>query len=90
MEDGFIILDKPEGMTSRQVDNRIGHLLHTRHVGHLGTLDPFATGMLIVAVNKGNKCLPYVEDGQKTYVASVCLGKKTDTGCAALSARQSQ
>ena len=78
--DGFLILDKPEGMTSRAVDNAIGKIFHTRHVGHLGTLDPFATGMLVLAIDKANKCLPYVEDGDKTYVASLILGKKTETG----------
>ena len=80
MENGIAILDKPEGMTSREVDNHIGRLFHTKKVGHLGTLDPFATGLLIVAVNKATKFLPYLEDGEKTYDAELILGKKTDSG----------
>lgn len=80
MENGIAILDKPEGMTSREVDNHIGRLFHTKKVGHLGTLDPFATGLLIVAVNKATKFLPYLEDGEKTYEAELILGKKTDSG----------
>ena len=80
MESGILILNKPEGMTSREVDNRIGRLFQTKKVGHLGTLDPFATGILIVAVNKGTKFLPFLEDGEKTYEATLILGKKTSTG----------
>lgn len=77
---GIIILDKPEGMTSRGVDNALQRLFKTRKVGHLGTLDPFATGLLIVAVNDGTKYLPYLPDEEKTYEAKLILGVKTDTG----------
>lgn len=80
MESGFLIIDKPVGMTSRMVDNAIGRLFHTRHIGHLGTLDPFASGMLLVAVNKANKCLPFIEDGEKNYIAKLELFKSTSTG----------
>lgn len=77
---GLLLIDKAEGVTSRSVDNAIGRLFHTHKVGHLGTLDPFATGLLVVAVNKGTKFLPYLEDGEKTYVAELQLGAKTTTG----------
>ena len=81
MEDnGILFIDKPVGMTSREVDNRIGKLFHTRHVGHLGTLDPFASGLLIIGVNKGNKFLPYLGDETKSYMARIYLGKSTSTG----------
>lgn len=80
MNDGILILDKDSGVTSRQVDNQVGRLFSTRHVGHLGTLDPFATGLLIVGVGKGNKFLPYLSDGRKTYIASLKLGIATDSG----------
>ena len=80
MNDGILFIDKPEGMTSRQVDNAIGKLFHTRKVGHLGTLDPFATGLLIIGVNKGNKFLPYLGDETKTYLARLKLGEATSTG----------
>ncbi len=78
--DGILIIDKPVGLTSRAIDNRIGHLFSSRHVGHLGTLDPFASGMLIIGVNKGNKALTYIDDSKKTYRATLFLGKKTDSG----------
>lgn len=79
-ESGIFLIDKPAGMTSRMVDNKIGKIFSTRHVGHLGTLDPFATGLLIVGINKGNKALNYIDDSKKTYLASLVLGKKTDSG----------
>lgn len=80
MQDGILIIDKPAGLTSRQVDNKIQRIFKTRKVGHLGTLDPFATGVLVVAVNKGAKCLPYLKDAPKTYIASAVMGVKTSTG----------
>lgn len=67
-------------MTSRFIDNRIGKLFGTRKVGHLGTLDPFATGLLIVGINKGTKFFPYLPEEKKTYKATLVLGKKTSTG----------
>ena len=80
MNDGIILLNKDKGMTSRNVDNAIGHLFHTKRVGHLGTLDPFATGLLVIGVNKGTKFLTYLDDSKKTYIAKLQLGKKTSTG----------
>ena len=77
---GVILIDKEAGMTSRQIDNAIQKLFHTRKVGHLGTLDPFATGLLLVAVNKGTKFLPFFRDEEKTYEATLLLGKATSTG----------
>ena len=80
MDNGIILIDKDKDMTSRDVDNKIGKMFHTRHVGHLGTLDPFATGLLVIGINKGNKALPYINDDKKTYLASLILGDKTSTG----------
>ena len=80
MLDGIFLIDKEAGMTSRKVDNILGKRYGTHAVGHLGTLDPFATGLLIVAINKGTKLLTYLNDGDKTYEASLLLGKKTSTG----------
>ena len=77
---GILLIDKPSGVTSRYVDNRIQKAFHTRHVGHLGTLDPFATGLLLVAVGSATKCLPYLQDESKTYLASLLLGNATSTG----------
>ena len=80
MASGFILINKKEGVTSRSVDNKIQRLFHTRKVGHLGTLDPFASGLLIIAVDKGCKSLPFIDDSYKTYQAKLLLGKKTSSG----------
>lgn len=80
MNGGILYIDKEENMTSREVDNALQRLFHTRRVGHLGTLDPFATGLLIVAVNEATKCLPFYPDEDKTYVAELRLGFSTQTG----------
>ncbi len=77
---GLLLIDKRINVTSRSVDNKIQRLFHTRKVGHLGTLDPFASGLLIIAVNGGCKALPYINDSFKTYEATLCLGKKTSSG----------
>ena len=78
--DGLLFLDKEVGLTSRAVDNRIQKKLHEKKVGHLGTLDPFASGLLILAVGKATKSLPYLEDEEKSYVAEIKLGYQSDTG----------
>ena len=80
MKSGIILLDKSIGMTSREADNRVGRLFSTRKVGHLGTLDPFASGLLLIALNGGTKFLPYLDDEEKTYEASLLLGEKSSTG----------
>lgn len=80
MKSGIILIDKDIGMTSREVDNRIGRLFSTRKVGHLGTLDPFASGLLLIAINGGTKFLPYLPDTKKTYEATLLLGEKTSSG----------
>ena len=80
MDGGILYIDKPAGMTSRDVDNALQRLFHTRRVGHLGTLDPFATGLLIVAVGEATKCLPFYEDEEKTYLAELVLGVSTESG----------
>ncbi len=76
---GFLFIDKEEGVSSRRVDNLIRKKRNEKHVGHLGTLDPFASGLLIVAVGEATKRLPYLSDERKTYVATLVLGKETDT-----------
>ena len=74
------MVDKEAGMTSRKVDNLLQKRFLTKKVGHLGTLDPFATGLLIVAVGKATKCLPFLDSSFKTYEAELLLGSKTSTG----------
>ena len=80
MANGFILIDKKVGVTSRSVDNKIQRLFHTRKVGHLGTLDPFASGLLIIAVDSGCKSLPFIDDSFKTYQAKLKFGEKTSSG----------
>ena len=78
--DGFLLINKEKGWTSFDVCKRISHILGTKKVGHSGTLDPFATGLMIVAVNKATKALLYSNYSYKTYVATLKLGSKTRTG----------
>ena len=76
---GFIVVDKPAGMTSHDVVARVRRLLQTKKVGHTGTLDPFATGVLPVAVGEGTKAIPFLDEGIKEYRAVMRLGAVTDT-----------
>jgi tRNA pseudouridine55 synthase len=76
---GFVVVDKPAGITSHDVVSRVRRILGTRKVGHTGTLDPFATGVLPVAVNDGTKAIPFLNEGIKCYEAVMQLGVATDT-----------
>ena len=78
--DGILLINKDKDWTSHDVCNRLRHILHTKKIGHSGTLDPFATGLLIVAVNKATKALLYSNFSYKTYVAELKLGTKTMSG----------
>lgn len=80
MNSGFLLIDKPKDWTSRDICNKIQSILKNKKVGHCGTLDPFATGLLIVAVGNATKALAFLEDFTKEYVAVLSLGKKTDSG----------
>ena len=77
--DGVIIIDKEKDYTSRDVVNLVGKYLHTKKVGHTGTLDPLATGVLVIAVNKGLKVINLINNDDKEYIASVKVGILTDT-----------
>lgn len=79
MINGFVVIDKPAGITSHDVVSRVRRILGTRKVGHTGTLDPFATGVLPVAVNDGTKVIPFLDEGIKCYEAVMQLGVATDT-----------
>ena len=78
--DGVLLINKERDWTSRDVCNKIQKIMHTKSVGHTGTLDPFATGLLVVTINKANKIMQFTDDFKKTYVAKLKLGMKTDTG----------
>ena len=76
---GLIIVDKPAGLTSHDVVGRIRRLAHTRRVGHAGTLDPMATGVLVVGVERATKLLNHLVLTDKTYSATIRLGQATST-----------
>ena len=80
MESGFLLVDKESGYTSRDVCNIIAKIFDAKKVGHAGTLDPFATGLLIIGINNATKALSYIEGQYKTYEATLLLGQKTSSG----------
>ncbi|MDG4792472.1 tRNA pseudouridine(55) synthase TruB [Micromonospora sp. WMMD1082] len=77
--DGLIVVDKPGGMTSHDVVARIRRLARTRRVGHGGTLDPMATGVLVIGVGRATRLLTYVIGADKSYTATIRLGQSTVT-----------
>jgi tRNA pseudouridine55 synthase len=77
--DGLLIVDKPEGITSLDVVRRIKHRFGVERAGHIGTLDPFATGVLPVAMNEGTKLVPFLGEGPKDYQVTLRLGEETTT-----------
>ncbi len=76
---GIIVVDKPQGITSHGVVSRMRRICGTRKIGHGGTLDPMATGVLVVAVGKATKLLTYVSGLDKAYRATIRLGQATVT-----------
>ena len=79
MKDGVICINKPKGLTSRDVVNQISRIYKTKKVGHTGTLDPLATGVLIICVGKYTKLVNELTSKEKEYLATMHLGIKTDT-----------
>ena len=77
--DGIIIVNKPSGMTSHDVVSRARRKLKMRQIGHAGTLDPLATGVLVLLVGKGTKLFNKFEPFDKAYIASLILGTRTTT-----------
>jgi tRNA pseudouridine55 synthase len=77
--DGIILIDKPGGITSAEVVRRIKARVKPSRVGHLGTLDPFATGVLPIMVGEATKLAPMLEGGEKVYAGIIKLGVETDT-----------
>src|SRR6266436_6435631 len=78
--DGVLIIDKPAGMTSHDVVARVRKITGHRRVGHTGTLDPFATGVLVVLVGRATRLAQFLSGAEKEYVAVIRLGYATDTG----------
>lgn len=77
---GFFYIDKQSDWTSRDVCNKVQKIFNLPKVGHIGTLDPFATGLLIVCVNSGTKAGTFFNDDEKEYIATLSFGRKTSTG----------
>ncbi len=76
---GFIVVDKPAGMTSQQVVSRVKRLLGCRKAGHTGTLDPLATGVLPVAVGRATRAIPFLDEAVKVYQGELHLGLESTT-----------
>ena len=76
---GFLLVDKPAGCTSHDVVGRVRYLLRTKRVGHAGTLDPMATGLLVLAVGRATRLLGQLALTDKTYLATIRLGSSTTT-----------
>lgn len=77
--DAIYVIDKPKGLTSRDVVNQMGKILGTKHLGHTGTLDPLATGVLVIAVGRATKIIDLLTSTEKEYLAEVKMGLLTDT-----------
>lgn len=79
MNAGLVVVDKPAGMTSHDVVGRCRRIFGTRRVGHAGTLDPMATGVLVIGVERATKILGLVTETSKSYAATIRLGQTTST-----------
>ncbi|MGB7246136.1 MAG: tRNA pseudouridine(55) synthase TruB [Methylovirgula sp.] len=76
---GWVVLDKPVGMTSTQAVARLKRIFNAKKAGHAGTLDPLASGVLPVAFGEATKTVPFVQDGEKTYRFTIAWGAETDS-----------
>ncbi len=76
---GILLVDKPEGWTSMDVCAKLRGLLHTKRIGHSGTLDPMATGLLVVFAGRATRGVQFAENDEKEYIATLRLGVRTDT-----------
>lgn len=78
--DGILVIDKPAGITSHDVVARVRRILGTKRVGHTGTLDPFATGVLVLLVGKATRLAQFLDKDRKEYIAEIQFGSSTATG----------
>src|SRR5438874_429957 len=78
--DGVLIIDKPAGMTSHDVVARVRRIVREKRIGHTGTLDPFATGVLVLLVGRATRLAQFISGAEKEYEATIRLGYSTDTG----------
>ncbi|MBR0137174.1 MAG: tRNA pseudouridine(55) synthase TruB [Erysipelotrichaceae bacterium] len=77
--DGFLLVNKPQGITSHTLVLKVRRALGIDKIGHTGTLDPMATGLMLLSIGKATKVLPFVVAHDKQYIAELTLGKATDT-----------
>lgn len=77
---GWLLVDKPCGVTSSRAVGAVRRFFKTKRVGYCGTLDPFASGLMLVCVGRATRLLPYTENWSKTYQFTLCWGTQTDTG----------
>ena len=80
MKSGFFCINKPKGITSHSVVSRMRKILDMKKIGHSGTLDPMATGVMVIGFGTSTRLLDYVQSGIKEYVATIAFGEKTSTG----------
>ncbi len=76
---GLVLVDKPAGMTSHDAVSIVRRAVGIRRVGHAGTLDPFATGLLVMLTGRGTRLIPYIDSEPKVYEATISFGSETDT-----------
>lgn len=79
MHNGVLLIDKPAGFTSRDIVNQVEKIFHTKKIGHTGTLDPMATGVLILCIGSYTKLVDNLTSKNKEYIAVMQLGLLTDT-----------
>jgi tRNA pseudouridine55 synthase len=77
---GVLVINKESGPTSRDVVNEVSRILNTKKIGHTGTLDPIASGLLVLCIGKATKLVNFITSSDKEYIASFKIGVKTDTG----------
>ena len=77
--DGILLVNKPSGITSHKLVEKVRRIINNPKVGHTGTLDPLADGLMLLTVGKATKILPYIVSHNKEYVAVLKLGYSTDT-----------
>src|SRR5256885_8234999 len=77
---GVLLIDKPAGMTSHDVVARVRKIIGERRVGHTGTLDPFATGLLVILIGRATRLAQFLSGAEKEYEGLIRLGYATDTG----------
>ena len=76
---GLLLINKPTGLTSHDVVSRVRRILKTKEVGHSGTLDPLATGLMVLLIGEATKLSSYVTEGDKSYEVGIQFGITTDT-----------